>query len=147
MANAAKDGHLACIKYAHMNGYNIYRIFLANMIFVYVFICFISCRCPWSKWVASAASENGQLECLQYILANGCMRDDVCICMAAANTGNLACLKLAVSFGCPVDATTTASAARKGIIDCLVYLYEELSCPWDARTCASECRYFYIFTY
>ena len=42
-SEAAKNGHLECLKYAHENG------------------------CPWDQWTCRQAAENGHLECLKYL--------------------------------------------------------------------------------
>ena len=46
--DAAKNGHLECLKYLHENG------------------------CPWDKWSCEFASKNGHLEILKYLHENGC---------------------------------------------------------------------------
>ena len=45
-SNAAKNGHLECLKYAHENG------------------------CPWDGETCSNAAKNGHLECLKYAHEN-----------------------------------------------------------------------------
>ena len=47
-AEAAKNGHLECLKYAHENG------------------------CPWDKNTCLWAAANGHLDCLEYAHKNGC---------------------------------------------------------------------------
>ena len=47
-ANAALNGHLDCLRYAHENG------------------------CPWNEVTILFAAENGHLNCLRYAHENGC---------------------------------------------------------------------------
>ena len=47
-SEAAFNGHLECLKYAHENG------------------------CPWTEYTCSHAAKNGHLECLRYAHENGC---------------------------------------------------------------------------
>ena len=51
-ANAAENGHLECLKYAHEHG------------------------CPWDEWTCESAAEKGHLECLKYACAHGCPGSD-----------------------------------------------------------------------
>ena len=46
--NAALNGHLECLKYAHEND------------------------CSWDKWTCNNALFNNHLDCLRYAYENGC---------------------------------------------------------------------------
>ena len=48
---AAENGHLDCLKYAHENG------------------------CEWNVWTTLKAAYNGHLDCLRYAIENGCPYD------------------------------------------------------------------------
>ena len=47
-SDAARRGHLECLKYLHENG------------------------CPWDKWAYRPVAQGGHVECLQYLRENGC---------------------------------------------------------------------------
>ena len=49
-SEAALNGHLECLKYAHESG------------------------CPWSEWTCTRAAEGGHLECLKYLAKTGVLR-------------------------------------------------------------------------
>ena len=76
--NAARNGYLDCLKYAHENGRS------------------------WSKKTACAAAANGHLDCLKYAHENGCPWDEYTIYSATKN-GHLDCLKYAHENGCLWD--------------------------------------------
>jgi hypothetical protein len=73
--DAAKNGHLECLVYAHTNG------------------------CPWDELTCAKAAENGHLECLVYAHENGCPWDKW-TCTYAADNGHLECLMYAEENGC-----------------------------------------------
>ena len=50
--NAARNGHLECLKYAHEN------------------------ECPWDEETCSSAALKDHLECLKYAHENGCPWDE-----------------------------------------------------------------------
>ena len=76
--DAAKNGHLDCLKYAHVNGW------------------------PWDKNVCVMAAKNGHLDCLKYAHVNECPWDRDTCTMAARN-GHINCLNYAHENGCPWD--------------------------------------------
>ena len=110
VAWTAKYGHLECLKYAHQNGCRLYE---------YV--------CGWSAL-------NGHLECLMYAFENDCS-SDVWTCAWAALGGHLDCLKYAHENGCPWDVYTCIYAAENGHLECLKYAREN-KCPWHIESCA-----------
>jgi hypothetical protein len=105
----ARNGHLYCLKYLHDNG------------------------CPWDLWTCSYAALNGHLDCLKYAHENGCPWDHN-VCSYAAENGHLDCLRYAHENGCPWESCTCLSAAINGHLDCLKYLHEN-GCPWDNLIC------------
>ena len=78
-SNAAKNGHIECLKYAHEN------------------------RCPWDEQTCWEAAESGSLECLKYSHENGCPWDEM-TCSNAAKKGHVECLRYACENGCPGSA-------------------------------------------
>ena len=109
-SEAAENGHLDCLKYAHENG------------------------CPWDRRTTYYSAENGHLDCLKYAHENRCPWDRRTTSWAAIND-NLDCLKYAHENGCPWDKWTTMAAAENshfGHLDCLRYLIEN-GCPYDTE--------------
>ena len=74
--DAAKRGHLECLKYTHEND------------------------CEWDGWACKDAAYYGNLDCLKYAHENGCEWDEW-TCAIAAQRGHLECLKYAHQTGCP----------------------------------------------
>ena len=108
--DAAKNGHLDCLQYAHENG------------------------CEWDEWTCTYAAKNGHLDCLVYAHDNGC-RWDEWACIYAAEYGHLDCLEYAHINGCEWDKWTCTHAVKNGHLECLQYAHEN-GCPWDEDTCA-----------
>ena len=97
-ANAAENGHLECLKYAHEHG------------------------CPWNEETCSFAAMHGHLECLKYARERGCPWD-VWTCRDAAWKGHLECLKYAREHRCPWDKDECIDAALAyGNTACLTYM-------------------------
>ena len=105
---SAKNGHLACLRFAHEEGL------------------------PWDECVCAWASDRGHLECLRYAHENGCPWDEA-TSFWASESGHLDCLRYAHEHGCPWDEETCFWASKEGQLNCLRYAHEH-GCPWDERT-------------
>jgi hypothetical protein len=107
---AAREGHLDCLKYAHENG------------------------CPGaSRTIIEVAAHNGHLDCLQYLHEKGSSyvsSGDIHLCSLTVQGGNLACLKYLHEQGYGWDKRTCGNAAENGHLNCLQYAHEN-GCPWD----------------
>ena len=101
--DAAKNGNLNCLKYAHENG------------------------CPWNKDTCHYASQNGHLNCLKYAHENSCSWNEK-TCRRAAYNGHLDCLKYAHENGCKWNKNTREYAAKNGHLDCLKYARDNGCC-------------------
>ena len=134
--DAAKNGHLECLVYAHQNGgewdYRTCELAAANG--------HLDClryahenRYRWDYLTCELAAKNGHLECLAYAHENWCMWDKW-TCEAAAANGQLECLKYAHENGCPWDRRTCSYADQNGHLECLAYLHEN-GCP-----CIHTCK-------
>ena len=104
-ADAAKGGHLECLKYSHEKG------------------------CPWDEWTCSEAAKGGHLECLKYAHEKGCPWS-TSDCSGAARRGHLEILNYLHENGCPWDEMTCYVAAIGGHLECLKYAHEK-GCPWE----------------
>ena len=88
----------------------------------------------WDSSVGVAAAENGRLETLQWLNANGCPWNEE-TCISAAENGHLEILKWARANGCPWDERTCDLAAENGHLEILQWAHAN-GCPWDEETCA-----------
>ena len=79
-ANAASNGHLDCLVYAHEQG------------------------CPWDEFTSQAAAYYGHLDCLQYAYEHGCPWNDDTGEIAASN-GHFLCATYAQQQGLSVSWT------------------------------------------
>ncbi len=111
-SNAAENGHLDCLIYAHEIG------------------------CPWHTHTTLNASYNGYLDCLIYAHENGCPWDQSTTAYAALSD-HLNCLKYAHENGCSWDISTTSYAAFHGHLDCLKYAHKN-SCPLNEKQTLSD---------
>lgn len=57
-------------------------------------------------------------------------------CTEAARERNLDCLKFLIKNGCKMNSTSMAAAARGGSMECLLYLFKK-GCEWNYSTCAA----------
>ena len=118
-------------------------------------------KCEWDGWTIKAAAYHGNMEMIQYCVANECPIDERA-CAGAAQNGHLECLKyLREEAKAPWDSVTASwaaenghlhileylverkfdkfdayaceLAAREGHLDCLKYLHETAKAPWDYR--------------
>jgi len=101
--DAAKSGHLECLKYIHEKGRQ------------------------WDTWTCSIAAAYGRLDCLKYLHENECPWDSWACNYAAAN-GKLECLKYLHENRCPWDKYACSCASANGNLDCLEYFHEN-GCP------------------
>ena len=129
--NAAMNGHLDCLKYAHENG------------------------CPWSENTCYSAARYGHLDCLKYAHKNGCSWTKE-TCIAATENNHVDCLKYAFengihsSFNYFQDLSNILSdiAARKGSLECLIYIHEKTeSIKWSICSLASMNGHLHILKY
>ena len=88
---AAENGHLECLKYAHKNG------------------------CNWNEYTCYYAAKNGHLECLKYLRQNGCPWG-LDTCYYAARNNHLECLKYAHENGCPYPKQLLSTIVEKILI-------------------------------
>jgi len=118
-------------------------------------------ECEWDWRTINTAARQGNLEMVQYCVANECPIDSMA-CKFAADGGQLECLKyLREEVKAPWDSDTAAwaaenghlhileyhverkyddydvwvceRAAENGQLDCLKYLHETAKAPWDYR--------------
>jgi ankyrin repeat protein len=70
-------------------------------------------ECEWDYKTINTAAEQGNLEMVQYCVANQC----------------------------PIDKYACAYAASQGHHECLKYLHEEVKAPWDSQTALWAAKY------
>jgi hypothetical protein len=109
-ANAALNGHLHVVQYAHNNG------------------------CKWDGWTCSNAALHGHLDILEYAHDHGCPWTTH-TCSNAALNGYLNVLIYARTNDCPWNEWTCSNAALNGHLDILKYAHTN-GCPWNAYTCS-----------
>lgn len=129
---AAKEGHILCLQYAHMNGCSWNALTCSAAAKAGHLDCLIYARsngCPWNGTTSSASALGGHLDCLTYAHVNGCAWN-VTTCFNAARGGHLNCLRYAHENGCPWDGTICLSAGKGGHLACLEYAYHN-GCPFD----------------
>ena len=74
--------------------------------------------CEVTRRAGYGAAKNGHVECLRLSLENGC-RIDRNTSLFAAKGGHLHCLELLLSHNCPLSEKSASAAARGGFLDCL----------------------------
>ena len=81
-------------------------------------------KCDWDEWTINKAAEQGNLEMVQYCVANECPMNEWA-CGNAAENGHLECLKyLREEAKAPWDSQTANTAAQNGHLHILEYLVE-----------------------
>ena len=103
-------------------------------------------KCDWDEWTINKAAEQGNLEMVQYCVANECPMDEIA-CGNAAENGHLECLKyLHEEAKAPWDSRPAEYVARNGQLHILEYLverkydkYNELACEWAAMYGHLDC--------
>ncbi|CAL6339578.1 unnamed protein product [Bathycoccus prasinos] len=98
-------------------------------------------ECEWDYKTINTAAEQGNLEMVQYCVANQCpINEDACA--YAAESGNLEILKyLREEAKVPWDLRTAAWAAFKGHLHILEYLVERKFDKYDACACMLAAKY------
>jgi len=79
-------------------------------------------------------AQTNQLELLKWAREEKKCEWDVGTIEAAAGQGNLEMVQYCVANECPIDAYTCARAAKDGHLECLKYLREEAKAPWTWGT-------------
>ena len=134
-SRAAKNGHIACLKCAHENG------FPWDPTTTFHAASDIECLkyahehgCPWDPKTMRTAIR-GYKKCLQYAYEHGCpWHKGTTYCVAyPGGEHHVWCLQYAHEHGCPWSSETTFSIAYGGYRECLQYAYEH-GCPWDQNT-------------
>ena len=113
---AAAYGHIECLKYLHKNG------------------------CPWDEWACERAAAFGHLEILKYLHENKCPWYEDETCLTATESGSLDCLKYLHKNGCSLDKYILIVAVEKGHLDVLKYLHKN-GCPWHEYSCRDAAKY------
>lgn len=95
---------------------------------------------PWSEQTCAAAAAEGHLECLQYLLENGCPVNYDHICENAAE--HVDCLTYVHQHGGQLTRAVAIKAAQRGALACLQYLHAH-GCVFDV-TVANACAENYL---
>ena len=105
-ANAAKNGHLECLKYLREE-----------------------VKAPWDSVTASWAAQNGHLHILEYLVERKFDKYNEEACIWAAKYGHLDCLKyLHETAKAPWDCEAVRVAHKNNQTDCVHYLLDN-NCP------------------
>jgi hypothetical protein len=110
---ASRGGHLDVVVWARENGYGF----------------------PWDKWTVVHAVFSGNVELVEWVVANGCPRVDLVrtsFACGAARRGHLSVLRWLVHRGARINEDTFAAAAEGGSLDACRLLLDA-GCPWDWR--------------
>ena len=92
-------------------------------------------KCKWNERTINAAAEQGNLEMVQYCVANECPID-AWACALAADGGQLECLKyLREEAKAPWDSSTATFAAKNGHLHILEYLVERKFDQYSVNAC------------
>lgn len=114
---AAKFGHYDCLKYAAENGAELtYCGDLALIEEVHGKVWWL--EIPWFEGTTSYIVSVNKLECLKYVIANGCAWDEETVQTAAAH-GSTECLRYCLEMECPYD-ICSMDATRAMVLDICV---------------------------
>jgi hypothetical protein len=98
-------------------------------------------KCEWDEETIKQAAFQGNLEMVQYCVANECPIDEDA-CAFAASEGHLECLKyLREEAKAPWDSWTATRAAQNGHLHILEYLVEREFDQYDTLACWEAARY------
>ena len=98
-------------------------------------------KCEWDEETIKQAAFQGNLEMVQYCVANECPIDEDA-CAFAASEGHLECLKyLREEAKAPWDSWTATRAAQNGHLHILEYLVEREFDQYDTLACWIAARY------
>jgi hypothetical protein len=126
---AAENGHLDCIKYLHEKGYPLDQNKCTYVTRKFYKQFWHDLDCHQCKGICSVASENGHVDCLEYLHNNGCVLSDRTINRTVTN-GHLECLMYLHEHDCWSMSYTDLligygidESVRHGRNNCLIYLY------------------------
>ena len=86
----------------------------------------------WKTWFCSRVALTNKLELLKWAREEKKCKWDEGTIKAAAKRGNLEMVQYCVANECPIDTGACAEAARNGHLEVLKYLREEVKAPWSA---------------
>ena len=87
----------------------------------------------WSERIfCSQVAKTNKLELLKWAREEKKCKWDEGTIKAAAKRGNLEMVQYCVANECPIDTGACAEAARNGHLEVLKYLREEVKAPWSA---------------
>ena len=93
----------------------------------------------WDEtYFSEKVARTNKLELLEWAREEKKCRWDARTIKAAAYHGNMEMIQYCVANECPIDERACAGAAQNGHLECLKYLREEAEALWDSRT-ASSC--------
>lgn len=102
---------------------------------------------PWTDETAHRAALQGKLDCLKFLMSQGCEVDNFTVCMAA-HYGQLECVVFMVEQGYGSAADTIEYATERGNLEIAKYLFENgFSWPRWATEKAARGGYFEILEY
>ena len=101
----------------------------------------------WKTWFCSRVALTNKLELLKWAREEKKCKWDEGTIKAAAKRGNLEMVQYCVANECPIDTGACAEAARNGHLEVLKYLREEVKAPWDPRVLAIWRLQMVNFTY
>ena len=97
-------------------------------------------------WFCSRVALTNKLELLKWAREEKKCKWDEGTIKAAAKRGNLEMVQYCVANECPIDTGACAEAARNGHLEVLKYLREEVKAPWVRGTAIWRLQ-MVIFTY
>lgn len=95
----------------------------------------LQCGLPTPKDLCKYCAINGYFEFLEWLKLTDKCRLDRETLSAASGEGNIKMMRWLIENGCPMSKSATEAAASGGHFKALVWLRKR-DCPWDARTCS-----------